>query len=349
MTDLTPTRLRTLLAAFPPLRIGVVGDFFLDAYYDCDPALDEKSLETGRTCYQVVGHRRQAGAAGTVAANLRALGVGKVAAVGYCGDDGEGYELRRAMRGLGLDLADFVTAPNRLTPTYGKPCYIDSTRRGRPVVEELERLDSKNRHPTPASLQDELIDRIRAGLDRWDAVVLLDQVTEANCGVLTTRVRSAVAAALAEREHPCALADSRQRIGQFRNAMLKPNQREAFAACRGKGRLSLAAAQNNAMALHRRARRPVFLTLGARGMLVANAGTTVRVPGIRVAGPLDIVGAGDACSAAISAALAAGAQPVEAATIATLAASITVQQLGTTGTATPTQLRRRLQEVRRGL
>ena len=131
--------------------------------------------------------------------------------------------------------------------------------------------------------------------------------------------------------------------------MLKPNQREAFAACRGKGRLSLAAAQNNAMALHRRARRPVFLTLGARGMLVANDGTTARVPGIRVAGPLDIVGAGDACSAAISAALAAGAQPVEAATIATLAASITVQQLGTTGTATPAQLRRRLQEVRRGL
>ena len=172
MTDLTPTRLRTLLAAFPPLRIGVIGDFFLDAYYDCDPALDEKSLETGRTCYQVVGHRRQAGAAGTVAANLRALGVGKVAAIGYCGDDGEGYELRRAMRGLGLDLADFVTAPNRFTPTYGKPCYIDGTRRGRPAVEELERLDSKNRHTTPASLQDELIDRIRAGLDRWDAVVL---------------------------------------------------------------------------------------------------------------------------------------------------------------------------------
>ena len=70
MVDLSPTRLRTLLAAFPSLRIGVVGDFFLDAYYDCDPALDEKSLETGRTCYQVVGHRRQAGAAGTVASSL---------------------------------------------------------------------------------------------------------------------------------------------------------------------------------------------------------------------------------------------------------------------------------------
>ena len=349
MVDLSPTRLRTLLAAFPSLRIGVVGDFFLDAYYDCDPRLDEMSLETGRTCYQVVGHRRQAGAAGTVAANLRALGVGNVAAVGYCGDDGEGFELRRAMRGLGLELTDFLTVADRLTPTYGKPCYIDGARRGRPVVKELERLDSKNRHPTPPGLQDELIDRIRAGLDRWDAIVLLDQVTEANCGVLTTRVRREVAASLADRERPFALADSRERIGQFRNAMLKPNQREAFAACRDKGRLSLVAAQHHAMALHRRAHRPVFLTLGARGMLIADAGTTVRVPGINVAGPLDIVGAGDACSAAIIAALAAGARTVEAAILATLAASITVQQLGTTGTATPAQIRRRLREVRRGL
>ena len=95
-----PTRLRALLNAFPALRIGVVGDFFLDSYLECDPALDEKSLETGKTCYQVIGYRRQPGAAGNVAANLRALGVGAVEAVGYYGDDGEGYELRRAMRRL---------------------------------------------------------------------------------------------------------------------------------------------------------------------------------------------------------------------------------------------------------
>ncbi len=87
---LTERRLKTLLAAFSDLHIGVVGDFFLDAYYDCNPALDEKSLETGKTCYQVVRTRRQAGAAGTVAANLKALGVGRVDAVGFCGDDGEG-------------------------------------------------------------------------------------------------------------------------------------------------------------------------------------------------------------------------------------------------------------------
>ena len=130
MFNLSPTRLRTLVEAFPALRIGVVGDFFLDSYLECDPALDEKSLETGKTCYQVVGYRRQPGAAGNVAANLRALGVGAVEAVGYCGDDGEGYELRRAMRQLGLDLTGFLTAPGRLTPTYDKPCYVASNQRG---------------------------------------------------------------------------------------------------------------------------------------------------------------------------------------------------------------------------
>ena len=93
MFNLSPTRLCALVAAFPALRIGVVGDFFLDSYLECDPALDEKSLETGKTCYQVIGYRRQPGAAGNVAANLRALGVGAVEAVGYCGDDGEGLRV----------------------------------------------------------------------------------------------------------------------------------------------------------------------------------------------------------------------------------------------------------------
>ena len=178
------------------LRIGVVGDFFLDSYRECDPALDEKSLETGKTCYQVIGYRRQPGAAGNVAANLRALGVGAVEAVGYCGDDGEGYELRRAMRQLGLDLTGFFTAPGRLTPTYDKPCYVDSSQRGRSVIEELERLDTKNRRPTPANLQNDLIAYVRQRLNQWDGLVLIDQVAEANCGVLTTRVRRAIAAAL---------------------------------------------------------------------------------------------------------------------------------------------------------
>ena len=74
-----------------------MGDFFLDRYLHIDPAQDETSIETGLTVYNVVEVRSQPGAAGTILNNLVALGIGEVHAVGFCGDDGEGYELRRAL------------------------------------------------------------------------------------------------------------------------------------------------------------------------------------------------------------------------------------------------------------
>lgn len=348
---LTESRLRHLLRSFADLRIGVVGDFFLDAYYDCDPRLDERSLETGRTCYQVVRTRRQAGAAGTVAANLAALGVGRVEAVGFCGDDGEGYELRRAMKGLGLHLDGFISRPDRFTPTYGKPCYVDSARPGLPVREELERLDTKNRRPTPRDLQDLLIAHLETHLPTWHGVVLLDQVSEPGCGVLTTRVRRFLAEQARQRPAQIFLADSRQLIGLFRQVMIKPNQFEAARALglHGKRPPSLRTSTAQAQSLSRRTGRPVFLTLGERGMLVANSNHVERVDAFRVEGPIDPVGAGDSTSAALVAALSTGAELNEAALIANLTASITIQQLGTTGTASPAQILRRYRELRDAL
>jgi sugar/nucleoside kinase (ribokinase family) len=70
------------------------------------------------------------------------------------------------------------------------------------------------------------------------------------------------------------------------------------------------------------------------------------VPGIRVPPPIDVVGAGDSVMAGIVSALCCGATPVEAATVGNLVASITVQQIGTTGTATREQVRERNREVK---
>ena len=62
------------------------------------------------------------------------------------------------------------------------------------------------------------------------------------------------------------------------------------------------------------------------------------MPGIRVQGPVDTVGAGDSVTAGIVASLAAGATYMEAGLVGNLAASVTVRQLGVTGTASPAQL-----------
>ena len=177
--------------------------------------------------------------------------------------------------------------------------------------------------------------------------MLIDQVAEANCGVLTTRVRRAIATALGPQPKLVALADSRTRIGLFKRTILKPNQREAWAALGGQGNLSLKAAHHHAHVLSNQTGRPVFLTLGNRGILVADGSAVEHVPAVDLTTPIDPVGTGDTCAAALSAALAAGAKLTEAAALACLAASITAQQVGTTGTASPTQLIRRLQQLRR--
>jgi bifunctional ADP-heptose synthase (sugar kinase/adenylyltransferase) len=66
------------------------------------------------------------------------------------------------------------------------------------------------------------------------------------------------------------------------------------------------------------------------------------VPALPVGGEIDIVGAGDAVTANLSSALAAGAALREALEIANAAASIVIHQLGTTGAATVSEIREKL-------
>ena len=69
-----------------------------------------------------------------------------------------------------------------------------------------------------------------------------------------------------------------------------------------------------------------------------------HVPGIRVHRPIDVVGAGDSVMAGIVSSLCCGASPTEAALVGNLVASITIQQIGTTGTATREQVLKRYKE-----
>ena len=102
-----------------------------------------------------------------------------------------------------------------------------------------------------------------------------------------------------------------------------------------------------ALLLASRTSRPVFCTMGEQGILVTQPEQSpVLVPGVPVNGPVDIVGAGDAATSGIVTSLLAGATPLEAAAVGNLVASITVQQLGSTGTASPEKIRQRWHEAK---
>jgi rfaE bifunctional protein kinase chain/domain len=328
-------RFVALTERYPPLRLGVVGDFFLDRYLLIDPAKAETSIETGLPVYNVVEVRAQPGAAGTILNNLVALGVGEIRVVGYCGDDGEGYELRRALSAQpGVILENFLTVGSRRTPVYCKPLVVEA---GQPP-RELNRLDSKNWTKTPESLSRDLASRLFDVAGQVDALLLLDQVDLPETGVVTGLVREAAQAALRAHKVLVVLADSRRGLQEFPPLGFKMNAAE-LGRMTGARLFELDAVKACSAELARRNGQPVFVTLAERGIVGAVPDQTpVHVPAHPIRGPIDIVGAGDAVTANLAAALAAGASIREAMELAMAAASVVIHQLGTTGTASVAQI-----------
>jgi rfaE bifunctional protein kinase chain/domain len=364
------TRLAELLQTFPALHIMVVGDFFLDKYLSLDPDLSENSLETGLEAYQVVEIRHSPGAAGTVVANLRAMDI-RVSALGVFGQDGAGFDLRQGLLQRGVNIDGLIEHPDRFTPTYLKPMLRAPgaaassgavANEAHLVERELNRLDIKNRRPLPPDVETTLILRLDQLLPQVDGVIIADQVQERNCGVITDRVRAALARFGPAHSATIFAADSRARIGEFEQVIIKPNLPEAMAAVQAidgerltgigdhdAGELTpgqtLDAARIWGEVLFEKNQQPVFITLGANGILAVTAAGFEHCPGLAVAGDIDIVGAGDSVMAGLVAGLCAGATANEAASIGNLAASITIQQLGTTGTASREELMRRFEAV----
>ena len=325
-------RFASIAGRYPDLRIAVVGDFFLDRYLLIDPSKAETSIETGLPVHDVVEVRPQPGAAGTILANLVALGVGEIHAVGFSGDDGEGYELRRALAALpGVKLDHFLTEPSRRTPVYCKPLLVEPGRAPR----ELSRLDSKNGSMTPEPLSIALAASVAALAGRVDAILLMDQVDRPGTGVVTPAVRDAAHRAMVGRDGLVVLADGRRGLREFPPLTFKMNASELAAMTAGQAvDLDLATVRARAAELARRNGQTVFVTMAERGIVGAVPGRTPEhVPAHPVRGPIDVVGAGDTVSASLAAALAAGAEAAEAMELAMIAASIVIHQLGTTGTA----------------
>lgn len=337
---LTGTRLQELISVFPTLRVGVVGDFFLDKYLDFDPALAEVSLETGQAAHQVVAVRHSPGAAGNVVCNLVALCAGAVIPIGFTGDDGEGYELRHDLSALGCTLEHLVCHGARRTPMYLKP----RNTRVSGIAGEAERYDVRNRAPLPTEVERDLLSTLCMLLPELDALVIADQVEENGCGVVTASMRQVLASLAMEFPRVICWADSRCRSRLFENVIIKPNQGEAVRAAFPESVAPVTDELVSAAgrALHQRTGLPVFLTRAEHGILVFDAGSCTDVPGVRIDGPVDPTGAGDSVTAGAVLTLASGGLPTEAALVANLLASITVQQLGVTGVAEPEQLPARL-------
>ena len=343
---ISEARLETILSQFQDQRILVVGDFYLDAYWSIDKTRSTLSLETPWHTNPVVAQRYSPGAAGTVTNNLKALGVGTVYTLGVIGEDGFGGTLLECLQTNGC-LTDFmIQTPAWVTPTYLKPIH-----RGYEGVEtEGPRFDIENSSAMDTAVETAVIDALQNCIPRVDGIIVGDQMPIENLGVVTNRVRAELCALGAAFPDKIFFADSRTRIGQYRNVIIKPNRFEAKRALQPEWQardVGIEEARQCAVTLAEQTQRTIYITLGENGILVYRDGAFTHIPGIPINDEIDPVGAGDSVSAGLVATLCgllhtSQTDPyVEAAYVGNLVASITVTKIGTTGTASPTEILQR--------
>ena len=349
-------------------KIAVVGDFCLDKYLYVYPSLDEISVETGIAARQVRAKRLFAGVGGTIASNLRALGA-ETCCFGAVGDDGEGFDLLKALRKIDANVEGIVVSSDVVTGTYMKPMRPDTQtnpesvaangsllpRPGEGTWIEDARLDIRNPIPTPASVVDELKKRFLAELSSFDAVVVSDQFPPGSEAVFSESFRAFLSKTAFERPNVFFLCDSRFFVNSYRNALVKCNANElsdAYDAAHGgeikrETTLDFDAEEKLSQLLDagkwlaRRNRQPVLVTRGAKGSLLFQLDGTSDDPEICVSEisanpvepPIDICGAGDATNAGLAFGRALGLSLVDSAFLAGIVSSITIKQIGVTGVA----------------
>jgi rfaE bifunctional protein kinase chain/domain len=315
-----------ILAAIPKLSVLVIGDICLDRWCTYEPCASEPSRETGIPRIAVVHTEVTAGAGGTVANNLAALGCGRVAVLGAIGDDGFGLELSRALAARGIASELCVRADSLQTFTYTKVINRDTG------IEDQPRLDFINTAPLAAEVECEILRRLQTAAASFDAIMIADQAETSLGGVVTPAVRDLLRELAMAHSDKIFFADSRARVQHFRRIIVKPNQQEGELACRGLfGRVDYPALRRHVEA------SLLMVTHSGDGVLVVDDSGETWVRTRAVAQPVDICGAGDSFSAGAALALAAGATPLEAAAFGNIVASITIMKKGT-GTASPEEV-----------
>lgn len=311
--------------------IVVIGDFCLDKYVYSDKNQDDISVETGKPAWQIYDKKMSAGVAGTITNNLCALGA-NVICVGFAGDDGEGFEMKKALQNVGADVSYMITTDKLVTPTYFKPMRKTDT-----GYEEDIRFDFRNKYPPTVELADALTKNFEAAVKSADGVVISDQYYERNTGAISDYVRDKLNALAKKYDIPF-IVDSRAFATEFKNTYVKCNNYELMKYCNAEGNAeNCEDVINGAIKLSTVTGCPVFITRNKDGVIIYD-GEVSKVPAYPTHGEIDVTGAGDASNAGIIVGLSLGLNPAEAAKIACAVSSVTIHKIGETGTATVEQV-----------
>ena len=312
---------------FKGKRILIIGDMIADVYLHGD--ISRISREAPVLVLIEKDEKTVPGGAANVVNNVATLG-GKAFAVGILGKDRGALNLKHSLEENGVDTNGMFCDETRKTIT--KTRVIAGGRAT--VSQQVVRIDRECSAPLSAVYEKELLQYIKEVMPQIQGVVMSDY----GSGTITPKIRDLILQLTKEYDIP-SIIDSRYDIFNFVGTdYVKQNDAELSRAVGIKinSEEKLYAAAHDF--LIKMQAKGILITRGEKGMtLFEKNGDVHNIPVSDKSEVFDVSGAGDTCVAAFITALAAGAQPAQAAEISNFASGIAVRKMGT-ATVSDTEL-----------
>lgn len=310
--------LSRLVDACAGLKVVVIGDVILDIYLE--GGVDRLCREEPLGVVEVERREENPGGAGNAAVNVHALG-GLVEIISVVGEDIEGMALRRALEQRGVSSHYLVCEAGR--GTLAKHRLIGASRM-------LARFDQGSGNAIRRATEEQLVSRLSEAVTAADAIIVSDY----GYGLFTPRVVGALTR-LQRRSPRIMVVDSREpaRFTGVGATVVKPNFHEALRLLGedfgGRGGRAEFIASRGERILERCGARVATVTLDADGVMVLERGRPPYRTYARPERQSRSIGSGDTFVAALSLALAAGAETPAAAELASAAAAVVLGKDGT--------------------
>lgn len=300
-------------------KILVVGDIAIDEMVYGDT--ERISREAPVLILQHTHTNIILGAASNAAHNASMINNGKVSVIGVVGDDYQATQLIKAFEDANVNCEYLVEEVGRKTVTKTRISGSCS----QSVTQQIVRIDRQTKAPIKKETEDKIIKELEKAIPEHDAVILSDY----HIGVLTQNVVNR-AVELANKYNKVIVVDAQKDLSNYKNVTsMTPNlpdtqkfvgyELDSFEKITKAGNEIIS--ETNAKA--------VLITCGSEGMVVVNSDDTAeKIPVFNRSKVFDVTGAGDTVTAIYTLGLAIGAEPVYAAVIGNIAASIVIKQFG---------------------
>ena len=300
-------------------KILVIGDLAMDEMVYGDA--ERISREAPVLILQHTHTKPILGGASNAAHNVSTLNNGKISVIGVFGEDYQAEQLYDAFKSADIDTKYVVRDKARKTITKTRILGSITTS----ITQQIVRIDRQTNEPLSKETEEKVIKNIEKAVPDFDLIILSNY----HIGTLTKTIVDKTIE-LARKYNKKVVVDAQRDLAGYKGiTSMTPNLPDTQKSVGFQLTNISDMEKAGDILLKETGAEAILITCGADGMFVAEPGEKyTKIPVFNKSEVFDVTGAGDTVTAVYSLALAAGADPVYAALIGNVAASIVVKQWG---------------------